>query len=105
MSSLRANAALQRRSCRPACGLRRSTPSSIISSAAAGSSGIEYNTEAHMPSTLTFLLMDPPFESARTTSAFRLLDIATRRGHNVNVFAYEGAVALPFAAQKAHANA
>ena len=58
-----------------------------------------------MPATLTFLLMDPPFESARTTSAFRLLDIATRRGHTVNVFAYEGAVALPFAAQKAHANA
>src|SRR5262245_60102229 len=55
--------------------------------------------------TLTFLLMDPPFESARTTSAFRLLDIAARRGHAINVFAYEGAVALPFAAQKPHANA
>ncbi|HKE92682.1 MAG TPA: DsrE family protein [Povalibacter sp.] len=54
--------------------------------------------------TLTFLLMDPPFESARTATAFRLLDVAARRGLHVNVFAYEGAVALPFAAQKQHAN-
>ena len=55
--------------------------------------------------TLTFALMDPPFESARSTTAFRLIDRALRRGHDVNVFAYEGAVSLSFAAQKAHANA
>jgi tRNA 2-thiouridine synthesizing protein D len=55
--------------------------------------------------TLTFALMDPPFESARTTTALRLIDIAVRRGYAVNVFAYEGAVLLPFARQQPHANA
>jgi tRNA 2-thiouridine synthesizing protein D len=54
--------------------------------------------------TLTFALMDPPFESARSTTALRLIDLALRRGHHVNVFAYEGAVSLAFAGQKAHAN-
>jgi len=55
--------------------------------------------------TLTFALMDPPYESARTTTAFRLLHAAIAQGHDVNVFAYEGAVALPFARQAPHANA
>ncbi len=55
--------------------------------------------------TLTFLLMDAPFESARTTTVFRLLHAALTRGCDVNVFAYEGAVALSFARQAAHANA
>jgi len=55
--------------------------------------------------TLTFVLMDAPFESARTTTAFRLLHAAVSRGYEVNVFAYEGAVALSFARQTAHANA
>jgi tRNA 2-thiouridine synthesizing protein D len=55
--------------------------------------------------TLTFLLMDPPFEDARTTTAMRLVDIAARRGYDINVFAYEGAVYVPFALQKQHANA
>lgn len=54
--------------------------------------------------TLTFLLMDPPYESARSTTAFRLLDAAVRRGHDVNIFAYEGAVCLPFARQSPHGN-
>ena len=54
--------------------------------------------------TLTFALMDPPYESARTTTALRLIDIAARRGYNVNVFAYEGAVLLPFAKQEPHPN-
>jgi tRNA 2-thiouridine synthesizing protein D len=54
---------------------------------------------------LTFALMDPPYESARTTTALRLIDIAVRRGYAVNVFAYEGAVLLPFARQQPHANA
>ena len=54
---------------------------------------------------LTFLLMDPPFESARTATAFRLIQAALAHGHDVRVFAYEGAVALSFAKQAAHANA
>ena len=54
---------------------------------------------------LTFLLMDAPFENARSTTALRLIDVAARRGYHVNVFAYEGAVCLPLAAQKQHANA
>ncbi len=55
--------------------------------------------------TLTFALMDPPYENARSTTALRLVDCALRRGHNVNVFAYEGAVGLAFAKQVPHANA
>lgn len=55
--------------------------------------------------TLTFALMDGPFENARTTTAMRLIDVAARRGYNINVFAYEGAVYLPFALQQAHPNA
>jgi tRNA 2-thiouridine synthesizing protein D len=54
--------------------------------------------------TLTFVLNDPPYENARTTTALRLIDSAVRRGHHVNVFAYEGAVALPFLKQAPHAN-
>ena len=55
--------------------------------------------------TLTFLVMDAPFESARSTTALRIIDAAVRKGHDVRVFAYEGAVYQPFAHQKAHANA
>jgi tRNA 2-thiouridine synthesizing protein D len=55
--------------------------------------------------TLTFVLMDAPFESARTTTAFRLLHAALTRGCDVNVFAYEGAVSLSFVRQSAHPNA
>ncbi|MDP6588174.1 MAG: DsrE family protein [Alphaproteobacteria bacterium] len=55
--------------------------------------------------TLTFALMDAPYESARTTTAFRLMDIAARRGYDIRVFAYEGAVCVPFAQQTAHPNA
>ena len=55
--------------------------------------------------TLTFALMDAPYESARTTTALRLVDIAARRGYAVNVFAYEGAVMLPFSRQQPHPNA
>jgi tRNA 2-thiouridine synthesizing protein D len=54
---------------------------------------------------LTFVLMDAPYENARTTTALRLVDAAVRRGIDVNVFAYEGAVAVPFAKQAPHANA
>jgi tRNA 2-thiouridine synthesizing protein D len=55
--------------------------------------------------TLTFALMDAPFEDARSTTALRMIDVAARRGYDINVFAYEGAVYLPFALQKQHANA
>jgi tRNA 2-thiouridine synthesizing protein D len=54
---------------------------------------------------LTIAIMDAPFENARTVTAMRLLDIAARRGYEVTVFAYEGAVALPFAKQAQHPNA
>ncbi len=54
---------------------------------------------------LTFCAMDGPYEQARTVTVLRLLDVAARRGYDVTVFAYEGAVALPFAAQRGHANA
>lgn len=55
--------------------------------------------------TLTFLLMDAPYEQTRTATAFRLIDSALRRGLGVRVFAYEGAVSLPVVHQKPHANA
>lgn len=55
--------------------------------------------------TLTFLLMDAPYENERTVTALRLIDAALREGHDVNVFAYEGAVSLTFLKQAPHANA
>ena len=55
--------------------------------------------------TLTFVLMDAPYEQARSTTALRLIGIAARRGYDVNVFAYEGAVSLPSKKQRAHPNA
>ena len=54
--------------------------------------------------TLTFALMDPPYESANLTTVFRILDVAARRGHDINVFAYEGASALAFSKQAPHPN-
>lgn len=57
------------------------------------------------PKTLTFALMDAPFESTRTVTALRVIDAALRRGCNINVFAYEGAVCLPFKHQQQHPNA
>ena len=54
---------------------------------------------------LTFLIMDAPYENARTVTALRLVDAALKKGHDVTVFAYEGAVALTFARQAPHANA
>ena len=38
--------------------------------------------------TLTFMLMDPPFESTRSTTALRMLQIAAERGYDLNVLAY-----------------
>jgi len=54
--------------------------------------------------TLTFSIMDAPYENARTVTALRMIDIAAKRGYNVNVFAYEGAVGLAFTKQAAHPN-
>jgi tRNA 2-thiouridine synthesizing protein D len=58
-----------------------------------------------MKTTLTFALMDAPFENSRTVTALRLIQAALVAGHDVNVFAYEGAVGLAFAKQAPHANA
>ena len=57
-----------------------------------------------MSTTLTLAIMDPPYESGRTTTTFRLVDAALRRGHHVRVFAYEGAVNLTMASQAPHPN-
>jgi tRNA 2-thiouridine synthesizing protein D len=54
--------------------------------------------------TLTFAIMDAPYEQARSTTALRLIDLAARRGYDIKVFAYEGAVALSSPQQRAHAN-
>lgn len=54
--------------------------------------------------TLTLALMDPPYESANSTTALRIISSALKKGINVNVFAYEGAVNLPFKDQAPHAN-
>ena len=54
--------------------------------------------------TLTLALMDPPYESANSTTALRIISAALEKGINVNVFAYEGAVCLPLKDQTPHAN-
>ncbi len=53
---------------------------------------------------LTLALMDPPYESANSTTAFRIISAALKKGIQVNVFAYEGAVYLPLNDQAPHAN-
>ncbi|MEO1252974.1 MAG: DsrE family protein [Pseudomonadota bacterium] len=58
-----------------------------------------------MSATLTFALMDAPFEASRTATVLRLIDSAIDKGCNINVFAYEGAVYLPFSLQAPHGNA
>jgi tRNA 2-thiouridine synthesizing protein D len=58
-----------------------------------------------MSTALTFAIMDAPFENSRTVTLFRIIAAALEAGHDVNVFAYEGAVALSFAKQAPHANA
>ena len=54
--------------------------------------------------TLTVALMDPPYETSATTTAFRIIESALQKGHAVNVFAYEGAVNLAMKDQAPHAN-
>lgn len=53
---------------------------------------------------LSMMIMDPPYESSSTTTAFRMIDAALRAGHDVSVFAFEGAVSLTMAGQKGHPN-
>lgn len=53
---------------------------------------------------LTLCLMDPPYESANSTTALRIITAALEMGIDVNVFAYEGAVCLPLQDQTPHAN-
>ena len=53
---------------------------------------------------LTIALMDAPYEKASTTTAFRIVSAALKKGIHVNVFAYEGAVALAIQDQAPHAN-
>jgi len=55
--------------------------------------------------TFTFAMMDAPFEASRTATVLRLIDCAIDKGCNINVFAYEGAVYLPYSLQEPHANA
>lgn len=54
--------------------------------------------------TVTVAIMDPPYESANSTTALRIVQSALEKGHNVNVFAYEGAVNLTMKAQAPHPN-
>ncbi len=53
---------------------------------------------------LTVALMDAPYESAASTTAFRIISAALKKGIHVNVFAYEGAVSLAMKDQAPHAN-
>jgi len=55
-------------------------------------------------SSLNVLIMDPPYESSNTATVFRMIDSTLRKGHDVTVFAYEGAAALSFKPQKGHPN-
>jgi tRNA 2-thiouridine synthesizing protein D len=57
-----------------------------------------------MKSHLTLALMNPPYESANTATALRIVTAALRAGSDVTVFAYEGAVSMAMRAQQPHAN-
>lgn len=53
---------------------------------------------------LTIALMDSPYESETTTTVMRIVDAALRKGHTVNIFAYEDAVSLSLKDQAQHPN-
>jgi tRNA 2-thiouridine synthesizing protein D len=57
-----------------------------------------------MSKSLNVMIMDPPYESSNTMTAFRIIESALKKGHNVTAFAFEGAVSLTFADQAAHPN-
>src|SRR5690349_12229315 len=79
--------------------------SSIASPTAGRPSGTRGDETMASGKTLTFCIMDPPYESSNTATVFRMIESAIKKGHNVNVFAYEGAVMLPFSKQAQHPNA
>ncbi len=54
--------------------------------------------------TVTIAIMDAPYESANSTAAMRIINSVLEKGHNVNVFAYEGAVNLTMKNQQPHPN-
>src|ERR1700740_2513092 len=54
--------------------------------------------------TFAIALMDAPYESENLTTAFRILGAMAQRGHNINLFAFEGASGLAFAKQAPHPN-
>ena len=54
--------------------------------------------------TLSIAIMGASYESANSTTALRIIHSALNQGHNVNVFAYEGAVSLTIKKQKPHIN-
>lgn len=53
---------------------------------------------------LTIAIMDAPYEAAASTTALRIISSALKKGIDVNVFAYEGAVSLTVKDQAPHAN-
>ena len=53
---------------------------------------------------IALLFMDGPYESANSTTAVRIIDAALRRGMDVHVTAYEGAVAYSVAAVRRSSN-
>jgi tRNA 2-thiouridine synthesizing protein D len=53
---------------------------------------------------LTIAIMDAPYESANSMTAFRIISAALKHGIHVQVFAYEGAVSLAIKDQAPHAN-
>ena len=57
-----------------------------------------------MSKSLNIMIMDPPYESSNTMTTFRIIESALKKGHEVRVFAFEGAVNLSFADQKQHPN-
>jgi tRNA 2-thiouridine synthesizing protein D len=57
-----------------------------------------------MSKTMTVAIMDPPYESARSATALRLVAAALEKGCSVTVFAYEGAVNMTMKEQKPHEN-
>lgn len=57
-----------------------------------------------MSKSLNIMIMDPPYESSNTMTAFRIIESALKKGHEVRVFAFEGAVSLTVAEQKKHPN-
>lgn len=54
--------------------------------------------------TLVVTIMDIPYESADPTTALHIIRAALKEGHNVRVFAYEGAINLTTKTQQSPAN-